>query len=280
MTEEPKSKQVVEWSFSFDKVGEQINRALGKLSGDEEVKSERFSLPLEGTRSARVNLGLSVGTANVRALNGSDNLIQADVKYTGEMEFTYSGEAEKTVRLAQKRGTSVTAPIKDVIGKFAHHQDLHWEIGLSPSVPVDLDIDGGVGQNILDLTGLKLTAFHMDGGVGETRLTLPATGAAYNAELSSGVGETRITILDGAVVRLRVKGGVGGTIIDLPEGAAARVEVSGGLGGASFPDRFARTKGGDDFISKSGTWETAGYSLAAHQVYIQFEGGVGGLKVT
>lgn len=279
MADEQKPKQVVEWSFSFEKVGESLNRALGKISGDEEVKTERFSLPLEGTRSARINLGLSVGTATVRALNASDNLIQADVKYTGEMEFTHSGEAEKTVKLAQKHGSTLVAPIKDALGKFANREELHWEVGLSPEAAIDLDIDGGVGQNTLDLTGLRLTAFHMDVGVGETRLTLPNTGSAYNADLSGGVGETRVKILDGAVVRLRVKGGVGGTVIELPEGTAARVEVSGGLGGASFPARFVRTKTGDDFISKSGTWETAGYSLAADQVYIQFEGGVGGLKV-
>jgi hypothetical protein len=279
MADEQKPKQVVEWSFSFDKVGESLNKALGKLGGDEEVKSERFNLPLEGTRSARVQLSLSIGEAKVKALNASDNLIQADVKYTGEMEFTSSGEAEKTVKLAQKRPVSVVEPIRDVFAKFSKRDDLRWDVGLSPEVALDLDIDGGVGQNNLDLSGLRLTAFHMDGGVGETRLTLPATSTAYNAELNGGVGGTTITVADGAAVRLRIKGGVGGVTIHLPDGAAARVEVNGGLGGASFPARFTRTKGGDDFISKSGTWETAGYSLAAQQVYIQFDGGVGGLKV-
>jgi hypothetical protein len=279
MADEQKPKQVVEWSFSFDKVGESLNKALGKLSGDEEVKSERFSVPVEGTRSARVQLSLSVGMATVQALNGSDNLIQADVKYTGEMEFTTSGEAEKTVKLAQKRVVSVVEPIRDAIAKFSNRDDLRWDVGLSPEVALDLDIDGGVGQNTLDLTGLRLTAFRMDGGVGETRLTLPATSAAYNADLNGGVGGTTITVADGAAVRLRIKGGVGGVTLHLPEGAAARIELNGGLGGANFAPRFTRTKGGDDFISKSGTWETAGYSLAAQQVYVQFEGGVGGLKV-
>ncbi len=279
MADEQKSKQVVEWSFSFEKLGESLNRSIGKLSGDEEVKSDHFSAPIDGARSATVRLDLSVGTAAVKALDNADNLIEADVKYTGEMEFSVTGEAEKTVRLGQKWSKDVVTPIKDALGKFAYRDDLRWDIGLSPDVAIDLDVKGGVGQNNFDLSGLRLTAFHLDTGVGETRLTLPATGTPYNVDLNGGVGGMVITIADGAALRLRVKGGVGGVSIHLPENAAVRVEVKGGLGGANFPSRFTRTKGTDDFISKSGTWETSGYSLAAQQIYIQFDGGVGGLKV-
>jgi hypothetical protein len=280
MADEQKPKQVVEWSFSFEQVGESVNRMLGKISGDQEVKTERFSIPLEGTRAASVHLSLSIGTADVHALNAGDNLFQADVKYTGEMEFTVTGDAEKSVKLGQKRSSSVTEPIKNALGRIVNREDLHWDIGISPEVPVELHVDGGIGSNNIDLTNLRLANFQMVGGVGETRLTLPSGASNYVAEVNGGVGNTTIVVPDGAALRLRLQGGVGGVNLHLPENAAARVEVSGGLGGASLPARFTRTKGGDEFISQSGTWETPGYALAQQQIFVQFQGGVGGLKVT
>ena len=66
----------------------------------------------------------------------------------------------------------------------------------------------------------------------------------------------------------------------LPETSAARIEVQGGLGGAKLAPCFTRVKAGSDFISPSGTWETTGFSLAAHQIVVNFQGGVGELKVS
>ncbi len=281
MTEEQKSKQVVEWSFSFDKVGESVNRALGKITGDEQLKHDVFTAPVAGTNAARIRFELPVGTAVVKALeSGSDKLIEADLHYTGEIEFSVTGEAEKTVKLAQKNPHDpVTGHIREAISKFTNRDDLRWDVRLSPNIPLDLDIEGGVGPSTLDLSGLRLSGVTVEGGVGETHLTLPATDSSYSVNVEGGVGGSRVMIAEGAALRLKIEGGIGGVTIILPESTAARVAVKGGLGGTNLPSRFRQVKDNSDFLSKSGVWETQGFALATHQVLIDFDGGVGGLTV-
>lgn len=278
--DEQKSKSVVEWSLSLGDLGDSIQQSLRQLGVQEEIKTGRFSEALGGATSANVCLDLSIGKMIVRPLADSDNLIEADVRYIGEIDFNVSGEAEKRMRLGQKNIPSVIAPYKAVLGMVANRDDLRWDIALSPNLTLDLDIHGGVGVAKLDLSGLQLTRLKLDGGVGETQLTLPAMPSAYPVDIDGGVGETTVTLVEGAAAQMRVDGGVGGIKIRLPETAAARIEVQGGLGGAKLAPRFRRIQGADDFIGSSGVWETEGFALAAQQIVIAFHGGVGGLKVS
>ena len=58
---EQKSKQVVEWSFSFGDVGDSINKTLRDLGVDAEVKTSHFTEPIGAAKSARVRLDLATG---------------------------------------------------------------------------------------------------------------------------------------------------------------------------------------------------------------------------
>jgi hypothetical protein len=278
--QEQKPKQVVEWSFSFGDVGESVNKMLHDMGVEAEVKTAHFAESVGGATSAKVRLDLSTGKMIVHALPTADNLIEADLRYIGEVEFNASGEAEKTVRLGQKTIPSVIAPFKDFLSAVANHDDLRWEISLSQYVPLELDIHGGVGSTRLDLGSIQLKRLKIDGGVGETQLTLPSSSAPYQVDIGGGVGELNITAAEGAAFRMDVNGGVGGMKIRLPENAAARIEVKGGVGGSKLSQRFNLVKGGNDFMGASGVWETSGFSLASQQIFIVFKGGVGGLKVS
>jgi hypothetical protein len=281
--QEPKEKKyTTEWSFSFDQIGESLNRLLGSLGvSDEEVKKAEYAEPVGEALSAKIKLGAVVGQITVSALADSDNLFKAEVAYVGDINFAVKGETEKTIELGQKmRRVSVGGQIKKVLNQFANRDDLYWKVGINPNVPVKLELDGSVGVARLELSGLRLTELELDGGVGETHLILPATGARYAAKIEGGVGASHITIPEGASLNLKIEGGVGGIEVHVPESAAVRIEAEGGLGGVAVPPHFTRTRGSSDFIGASGVWETAGFNLADKQIYIHFEGGVGGLKVT
>lgn len=279
MSDEQDKDKVVEWSFSFDKLGDSINEQIRKMGiGDEEVKHNHFSTGLGDASSASIDLDLSVGRVSVHPLTNAENLIEADVAYVGEMRFEVSGDADKKVRLGQKRTISVNGPLRDAMGMIVKREDLRWDIGLSPKVPLNFNVNGGVGETRLDLSTLKLARLRMNGGVGETRLTLPATDEQYSAKIKGGVGALYATITPGTAVKLDIEGGVGGVNVQLTAGAAVRVQVEGGLGGVSLPSSFKRVKGGSDFISTTGVWETEGYALASQQIRIDFKGGVGGFK--
>ncbi len=298
--QEPKQYKT-EWSFSFEKLGEQISDFFHSVSSGEqvEIKSGTFSEPLGAATSARVRLDLSAGLMNVSMLESSDMLIDANVTYIGEMNFVVGGETEKVVNMSQS-----TTP-----GEWFRHaltymgggrQHLVWNVGLTPNVPIDLDINGGVGESKFELATLKPGKVDISAGTGEITMTLPAASEQYSTVINGGVGQFNVNIPAGATVDLEVRagtgevnlnigadaavnvkinGGVGEVRINLPADAAARIEGKAGIGDISVPAHFARFGGSDEFFGKSGVWQTTNYEGAARKVSVRYTGGVGALVV-
>lgn len=253
---------------------------FGRNSIGSTVQTGLFKAALNGAKSARVNLHLSIGEASVKALaGGSDQLIDAELTYVGEIDFDVSGAAEKTVMLRQTSasGWQWINPAT----WFASHEGWPWRIGLNPDVPMEVEIHGGAGRAELDLRSLKVTDLRLAGGVGQMHVSLPASAAGYAARIEGGLGQTVLDLPTTTTLRLAVEGGVGELVINTPLEAAVRVRSRGGIGGVNVPSRFVRTAGGDsDFaLGKTGTWETPDFQSAAHSIDIDYEGGVGQLTL-
>lgn len=292
-----------EFSFSFGSLGKSVSSLLESMGvgADAEIKEGFFSEAIDGAESAEVVLDLTVGHVTVRTLADSDNLIEAQVTYIGEIEFASRHDGlRKQVRLGQRQGSEALKPIRDALGAFAKQDDLRWDIALSPNIPLDLVINSGVTANGLDLSGLQIASLKFNGGTGNTQIMLPTMGAQYPVSINSGTGEVKLDIAPGALVNLRlnngtgatqivvgngafidahITGGIGATSLELPAGVPARIKASSGLGKVSLPDHYVRT-GGEDFIATSGTWETADYAEADQRIQIRFEGGLGGFIIT
>jgi predicted membrane protein len=243
------------------------------------TKVGNFSAPLAGAKSALVNLNLSVGEATVNASAPPDKLLDAELHYVGEVELAVSGEDERVVTLRQtsESGLQWINP-----GNwFASMDGLPWKISLNRDVATDLKIHGGAGRIEVDVRNLKLTGLDLQGGVGQINVKLPSSAAGYDVRINGGVGETRVELGADTATRLYVRGGVGQVIIETPSDAGVRLHSTGGLGSVSVPSRFVRTAGGDgDFdFNKSGSWETDNFASSAHKIEIDYEGGVGQLRV-
>ncbi len=259
---------------------------------DWEVKTDRFSAPIGQATSARVELDLGSSPTELTALSDSDDLIDAELTYLGEIKFEVSGDQEKSVKLSESDG-----------GRwfwfdwFNDDEELRWDVGLSKDLPLELNADGGSGSMTLDLAALQLTRLSLDvgsgsadldlstgsypaqvdGGSGSTRLRVPA-GAAVDLEIDVGSGSVTVGIADRATVELRIDGGSGSLTVDVPDDAAVRVDVrDSGSGSVRVPSRYERTRSGD---RDEGTWETPGYGSADYQIEIQIESvGSGSLEV-
>lgn len=247
------------------------------LQGSDAV-TETFTTEVGTATSAEVNLNLSVGDTTLTALSDAATLIDAELTHVGEIDFEVRGDQHKVVEMRQ-----VGDPIDsvDVFGflDFFDESQLKWDIGLSPDLPIELNIDGSVGKANLDLTGINLESLDISGAVGDVNLTLPATGSTYSARLDGGVGIFDITITQGASVTLLISGGVGDVSVSVPASAAVRVDANTGVGNVSVPSRFTRLSGGDEFIGDSGVWETPDFNQAEQQIVIEFDGGVGDFRV-
>lgn len=300
---EPKKKYETEWTFSFSNLGESISNTLTGLGigEDAEIKTSNFVEALEGTTEAKLVLEPTVGQVHVSALPASSpNLFEADVTYVGEIKFEVREEGtRKAVTLRQHMQSDVLKPLKDAVSSLTRRKELKWDMRLSPAVPLDLQINNGITANEFDLRGLKLTALRVNGGTGETNLTLPEITGHYPVNLNSGTGElnveiparsdidlianngtgeTNLTIGAGSAVSARITGGIGACNITVPADAAVRLKAATGLGKVTVPASLKRIKV-DEFVATVGTWETPNYASAERRIDIKFDGGIGSLNI-
>jgi hypothetical protein len=239
------------------------------------AKTDVVSEPLGSAESAHIDIDLSVGEATITALEDSTNLLEADIHHLGELEFTVSGEQEKNIRLREKE-QHLSINWFDIF----EDQNLRWDIGLSPDIPMDIIIDGGVGESDLDLSQLIITKLDLDSGVGDMTITLPATGSSYEVNVDVGVGRVELRLEDDIDVTIDIDGGVGDTIIVVPENVGVRLVGEIGVGDIHVPGSYRLIKTDEDrIVGESGVWESSNYDDAAHIATITFDSGVGNFTI-
>ncbi len=244
-----------------------------------EVQESRFTADLNNTEAAEITLDLSSGTTTVEALDaGSDLLFEADVKHILPMAFVDTGgRMDREIILGTQEGA--------VGVNLSTTEDLTWDIGIHPDVETALSVDVGSGQAILNLAGLTLTDFTMEGGAGRAEVSLPA--GRYNMALDVESGVVDVNVPAGAIGFIRIEGGAGmlmfdvastndleievngesgGITIRVPDDAAVQVIVrDSGSGSVSVPPSFDQVERGDD---DEGVWQTPGFEDAADQIII------------
>lgn len=251
---------------------------FGNTRGDTS-KQERFQEVVGPAQSAQVKVNLSVGSSYVQAGKDPALLFDADVEYLGGMDYVVRGEVDKYIELKQPANTGwVWANPANWSNRL---QGMRWDIGLTPDIPLDLDIHCGVGRARLDLSALQTSDLAVYCGLGETDLTLPAGGVPYPARINAGAGDIRIDIPEGAAVHLKIKGGMGGIRVRTAPGAAVRVTTSGGIGNVKVSPRYAHLQqsSAEFELRRSGVWETANFAASDRQIVIEYDGGIGTIDV-
>ena len=212
-----------------------------------EMQDERRSIPLEGARSATVEILLGAGNLEIEA-GTSDDLFSGHFRYNVERwepQVTYDDNV-----LAIKQGG-----YEEDWGIPTGMTRNEWDLEFSPEIPLEIDVTLGAGEGSLDFTGLQLATLDMDMGAGDftlrfdepneiemDRLTLD-TGASKlgvrhignagpkQVTLQGGVGDITLDFT-GAWTRsaeARITTGVGSLTLRLPDDVGVRVETEGGL---------------------------------------------------
>jgi hypothetical protein len=181
------------------------------------------------------------------ALKNSDNLIEGDITYQGELIFDVQSQGSRAdIRLD-------TRLIEDwLIIPFQSSPRTTWEIYLTPEIPLDLILDSGSGSCDFDLRGLMLEEFFLDSGSGSITLALPE-GQSYPVKIDSGSGSVRITI---------------------PEDTGIRVEIDSGSGSFNPGSRFELVSGDRN---GDGIWETKNYDSAPYTIEMEIDQGSGSI---
>ncbi len=252
---------------------------MGRNSIGSTAQTGFFSAPLDDATGADVDLHLSVGEAVIDTLKDSQNLIEADLTYVGDIDFDVSGAEHKRVLLRQT-SDSVWHWINPA-NWFGATEPYEWQIKLTPTLPLNLNIHGGVGQAKMDLSTLKLRDLRLHGGAGRIVASLPASETGYAARIDGGVGEVQLSIPADTSMTMDIQGGVGQITVNIPDDTALRIKAHGGIGDVSVPARVKRVSGGSsDFeLGKSGVWESEGFENAGQQITLNYRGGVGQLSI-
>jgi len=99
-----------------------------------------------------------------------------------------------------------------------------WELLLNPALGYIVELDLGMGQIDLDLTGIELEELTVEMGLGQTILSLPE-------------GEYR-AVVDGAIGEL---------VVNIPRGVPISIRTDTGIASRSMPSDFSRS--GDRYVS-------------------------------
>lgn len=240
-----------------------------------EYKQETLSEPLGEAKSATVSLNLSVNQSFISALEGATDLIRADVSYLGNMQFSASGDDQKSVRLDH----NFSDPMWFVnLGMFSGEQMQPWQIGLSPEIPLRLRVDTGTGSTQMNLDGLQIESLTVEGGTGSIAIDLPSGAERFPFSLDVGTGSVTIRVPEGTAFDLDSEGGTGSLTIDVPDGAGVQVEVKDdGVGSLNLPDGFTKVRGNSD--DDEGTWENDAYATSDASIKITLDIGTGSINI-
>jgi len=168
------------------------------LPGSQMAYGEKIEFGLQGATSAQVQILPAVGSLSLDRLNNSDALLAGTVpsssaNYKVTQEFTKVGDVAK-LKL-QSSGLQVFYP--------SNRQNQYvWDLGLTPSVPVGIQVDLGAGDSTLDLSGLQISDLNFNMGLGSTSITLPETGH-FIAKIDGAIGSITIYVPAGMTVQLK-----------------------------------------------------------------------------
>ena len=213
----------------------------GRLPAQYPVTQE-ISEPLGDATAAEVELSPGIVSLRVDVSpETSSRLIAGTVRSGREWELEIdSSTSGDTARVSVEGGADVTT------GNWFSEQN--WDLRLNGDVPIDLTLDVGAGEVILELGELTADRLNVSLGIGETMVVLPAEGR-YTA---------------------RVEGAIGQTTVIVPAGLEVRAEVDAGLSGRSVPPSYVC----DDDVCTS-----PGYDNADHRVDLAVSQAIGNLVI-
>ncbi len=226
--------------------------ALIELTRPAELVTERVEHPLGEITQARVSIDWTSSPGYLSALSNSDNLIEADVAYRGELAFDVDGNSERA-------DVSLDSYLQGIsYGSLNFDDDnTRWDVKLNTVPLYDLYLDSSSGSYDFDLTDLSVKSIELDTGSGNVRLRFPSEGTIVG-EFDTGSGKVDLII---------------------PDNLEVRIELDAGSGGFHPGTRFVHVSGDDGDGDNEGIWQTENYPEAAHTLDLEIDQGSGTIHI-
>ncbi len=169
-------------------------------------KTETLSQQVGLADAKSVSASITIGVGKLKLAGGADSLLDARFEYNipdWKPSVSYS--------VADSQGRLIVEQPSRVVGAtWPGNVRYDWNLKLSPRVPLELEVNMGVGKSEVDLRGLDIRRLNLEAGVGEGSVDLSGQRASdLDATIKAGVGKLTLILPSDVGVRVRVQGGLG-----------------------------------------------------------------------
>lgn len=259
------------------------------------------TIPYEDIQELRVQIEIGVADLLIEKTAGN-NLLEAKIHYKEK-------RGEPRIRFDRSGSVgylTIKSPESDD-GDDQHFNGIHglkageerWELRFSSRVASSFDIEVGLVDGTVDMTGLQVTELRLSSGLSDLKLRFDEPNPVQMSELriECGLGDLQAFNLGNAnFERARLEGGLGSLKIGLSGAwrmAEVELKVDVGLGSARLEvpgDLGIEVNASDNFLSSvdlendikevhSGLHRSKNWEAAAHRLIINADVGLGSLKV-
>ena len=171
----------------------------------------RIEEQLADVERAEVQLRFGVGELRLASLPASSPLLVAGDLTPG------SGREAPTWEVGRVgNGEHAEIEIVSGSGTFDFNRENggeHWDLQLSPEIPIEMEVQAGASQVELDLTRLRVPELQVELGAAQLHLRLPAQGHT-SATVEAGAADITIDIPADTPARIRTRGGLARIEVD------------------------------------------------------------------
>ncbi|MBB6612502.1 hypothetical protein H7F15_15765 [Pontibacter sp. Tf4] len=226
----------------------------------QDARQFKQSIPVNDARQSTVKLEIPVGELNLKT--GSTQLLEANVAYDRV-------DRKPTMQLNRTNG-STSLTLKQ--GDFKSENktgDNKWDISLSKTLLLHLELEMGAGTSKLDLSNSRLQTLDIEAGATSIDLNLKGS-TVKEVEIAAGVGELNLDLTGNwnHDVKLEISGGIGEVNLKLPKNTGVRINPTG-LGSSNL----------NGFRKNGSYYQNAAYGKSKHTLTIHVSGGMGSLNV-
>ena len=194
------------------------------------------------TESVGVNINFGAGELRLDSLPpGSPNLVEADFQ---------GREAEVSVNRFDRSADLDISNGDFDFGFLRINDRAIWDVSLSPSPTMFLDLNAGASEMTLDLSKLKVHDLSIDAGAADIEIVMPSDAGNVNADIDIGAADL---------------------IIIIPEGVGARIDADTAAGSLSI-DQGRFRKQGDFYLSPD-------FEELANRIYLSIDSGASSVEI-
>jgi hypothetical protein len=186
-------------------------------------KTENINITLQAANKANVAILDTVGELQVAGPTEPANLLEGVLhRSSGEqLSQNYVVRDGRGDLKLENRSISISTPFS-----YTGSGNSRWEMRLNSAIPIDLTTRMIIGQQVTDLTNLKVVSITSQTIIGEQIITLPR--AALHGDVKVVIGSLVLMVPRG--MRISISADTGLTSIALPQGYSRKGHIISSAG--------------------------------------------------